>query len=43
MALNTLDFFPVATPEAFAELMYAKSQGSDAVKIFKEKNDFNTL
>lgn len=38
MALNTLDFFPVATPEAFAELMYAKSQGSDAVKRFKEKN-----
>jgi catalase len=38
MALNTLDFFPVATPEAFAELMYAKSQGGDAVKAFKEKN-----
>lgn len=38
MALNTLDFFPVATPEAFAELMYAKSQGGDAVKAFKEGN-----
>ncbi len=38
MALNTLDFFPVATPEAFAELMYAKSQGGDAVKAFKEDN-----
>lgn len=38
MALNTLDFFPVATPEAFAELMYAKSQGGDAVKKFKEGN-----
>jgi len=38
MALNTLDFFPVATPEAFAELMYAKSQGADAVKKFKAGN-----
>lgn len=38
MALNTLDFFPVATPEAFAELMYAKSQGGDAVKAFKKGN-----
>lgn len=38
MAVNTLDFFPVATPEAFAELMYAKSQGADAVNAFKKGN-----
>jgi len=38
MALNTEDFFPVATPEAFAELMYAKAAGTDAVKNFKATN-----
>lgn len=38
MSMNTLDFFPVATPEAFAELMQAKAQGKDAVKEFKSKN-----
>ncbi len=38
MSMNTLDFFPVRTPEAFAELMLAKTQGSDAVKAFKQKN-----
>ena len=38
MALNTLDFFPVATPEAFAELMRAKVQGKEAVKAFKNSN-----
>jgi catalase len=38
MSMNTLDFFPVATPEAFAELMHAKVTGSAAVKAFKKKN-----
>lgn len=38
MSMNTLDFFPVATPEAFAELMRAKVQGGDAIKAFKQKN-----
>lgn len=38
MSMNTLDFFPVATPEAFAELMQAKAQGKGAVKEFKSKN-----
>ncbi len=38
MSMNTLDFFPVATPEAFAELMHAKVAGSNAVKAFKQKN-----
>ncbi len=38
MSMNTLDFFPVATPEAFAELMHAKAQGPAAVKAFKNKN-----
>lgn len=37
MSMNTLDFFPVATPEAFAELMNAKVAGSAAVKAFKQK------
>lgn len=36
MAMNTLDFFPVATPEAFAELMRAKVKGD--VAEFKSKN-----
>ena len=38
MALNTLDFFPVATPEAFAQLMHAKTEGKEAVKAFKAKS-----
>lgn len=38
MSMNTLDFFPVATPEAFAELMQAKAQGKGAVKEFKSTN-----
>lgn len=38
MSMNTLDFFPVATPEAFAELMRAKVAGFDAVKAFKQDN-----
>ncbi len=38
MSMNTLDFFPVATPEAFAQLMRAKAQGSAAVKAFKQKS-----
>lgn len=38
MSMNTLDFFPVATPEAFAELMQAKVNGGDAVKAFKAGN-----
>lgn len=38
MSMNTLDFFPVATPEAFAELMVAKVKGKEAVKAFKAKS-----
>lgn len=38
MALNTLDFFPVATPQAFAELMRAEVNGKEAVQTFKAKN-----
>lgn len=38
MSMNTLDFFPVATPEAFALLMHAKAAGGDAVKNFKAGN-----
>jgi catalase len=38
MSMNTLDFFPVSTPEAFAELMQAKVSGSKAVKEFKKNN-----
>ncbi|NRA62216.1 MAG: catalase [Psychrobium sp.] len=38
MSMNTLDFFPVATPEAFAQLMHAKVAGSAAVKAFKLKS-----
>lgn len=38
MSMNTLDFSPVATPEAFAELMQAKAKGKDAVKVFKKEN-----
>jgi catalase len=36
--MNTLDFFPVATPEAFAQLMHAKAIGGDAVRKFKSEN-----
>lgn len=39
MSMNTLDFFPVATPEAFAGLMRAKAQGKEAVKAFKAGNE----
>lgn len=38
MSMNTQNFFPVATPEAFAELMHAIASGGDAVKEFKEKS-----
>ena len=38
MSMNTLDFFPVATPEAFAKLTAAQVQGKDAVKAFKENS-----
>ena len=38
MSMNTLDFFPVATPEAFAKLMRAKVSGAAAVQAFKQKN-----
>lgn len=38
MSMNTLDFFPVATPEAFAALMRAKALGGAAVKAFKQSN-----
>lgn len=38
MSMNTLDFFPVATPEAFAQFMIAKTKGGDAVKAFKNKS-----
>ena len=38
MSLNTEDFFPVATPEAFIELLRAKKKGKEAVKAFKENN-----
>ncbi len=38
ISMNTLDFFPVATPEAFAKLMMAKTQGPAAVKAFKDSN-----
>lgn len=32
--MNTEHFFPVSTPEAFTELMQAKAQGAEAVKVF---------
>ena len=38
MNLNTLDFFPVSTPQAFAELMRAKAAGKEAVKAFARKS-----
>ncbi|WP_271271153.1 catalase family peroxidase [Aliamphritea hakodatensis] len=38
MSMNTLDFFPVSTPQAFADLMVAKAQGKAAVKTFKAAN-----
>lgn len=37
MAMNTLDFFPVSTPEAFVELNYAKAGGEEAMGEFKKK------
>jgi len=37
MSMNTLDFFPVSTPEAFLELMKAKHLGKDALRLFKKK------
>lgn len=38
MSMNTLDFFPVQTPKAFAELMRAKANGSEAVAAFKKNS-----
>lgn len=38
MAMNTLDFFPVATPEAFVEFLQANAKGPEAVKAFSAKN-----
>lgn len=38
MAMNTLDFFPVSTPEDFAELMKAKAIGKPAVKAFLKRS-----
>ena len=35
MSMNTLPFFPVATPQAFAELTRAQAQGKAAVAAFK--------
>ena len=34
MSMNTLEFFPVATPEAFAELTRAQAEGKAAVAAF---------
>ena len=39
MAMNTLDFFPVSSPEAFAALMAAKVRGPASVKKFKSTSD----
>jgi len=36
MALNTLDFFPVSTPESFAQLLQARLDGSKALEVFKK-------
>lgn len=38
MSMNTLDFFPVSTPDAFAALMKAKAEGKAAVKAFKQSS-----
>ncbi len=38
MSMNTEDFFPVSTPEAFAELMRAKATSGDAVKAFAKNS-----
>lgn len=38
MAMNTEDFFPVSTPEAFIQLLRAKAQGKEAVKAFKQNS-----
>ncbi|WP_018693730.1 catalase [Algicola sagamiensis] len=37
MSMNTLDFFPVSTPQAFLELMQAKVKGKQALADFKVK------
>ncbi|WP_394211841.1 catalase [Enterovibrio calviensis] len=37
MAVNTLDFFPVSTPEAFLELNQATLKGKEALAAVKEK------
>lgn len=39
MSMNTEDFFPVSTPEAFADLMRAKATGADSVKAFVAGNE----
>ncbi len=38
MSMNTEDFFPVSTPEAFAQLMRAKATSADAVKTFAKNS-----
>lgn len=38
MSMNTLDFFPVATPQAFSQLTKAQVEGAEAVKAFKQGN-----
>ena len=38
MSMNTLEFFPVATPQAFAELTRAQAEGKAAVAAFKAKS-----
>ncbi|MGF1708491.1 catalase [Enterovibrio baiacu] len=38
MALNTLDFFPVSTPDAFLALNQAKVKGKDAVAKMKQSH-----
>ena len=38
MSMNTLAFFPVATPKAFAELTRAQAEGKAAVAAFKAKS-----
>ncbi len=37
MAMNTLDFFPVSTPEGFLALNLAKKNGKEAMAAFIEK------
>ncbi len=38
MALNTLDFFPVSTPQSFAKLLQARLGGSNAIEKLKKTN-----